>query len=123
VKETSTIKINDVINSKPIIDTREVDTMIKTRNGQTIVIAGLITDKINDTTKSVPLLGDIPFIGAAFKQIVQEKRKSELVILLTPYVLTDQSIEEIRKEHEDRFRRAGRPFEATPVLPFNENKK
>ncbi len=106
-------------NSKPIIDTREVDTMIKTHNGQTIVIAGLITDKINDTTKSVPLLGDIPFVGAAFKQVVQEKRKSELVILLTPYVLTDQSIEDIRKDHEDRFRRAGRSFEASPVLPFN----
>jgi len=106
-------------NTKPLINTREVDTMIKTRNGQTIVIAGLITDKINDTTRRVPLLGDIPFVGAAFKQVVQENRKSELVILLTPYVLTDQSIEDIRKEHEDRFRRAGRSFEATPVLPFS----
>ncbi len=118
-------KLKDVFSpldgksSKPLINTREADTMIKTRNGQTIVIAGLITDKINDTTRKVPVLGDIPFIGAAFKQITQEKKKSELVILLTPYVLTDQSIEDIRKEHEDRFRRAGRSFETTPVLPFN----
>ena len=109
----------DELSTKPLINTREVDTMIKTRNGQTIVIAGLITDKINDTTRRVPVLGDIPFIGAAFKQVVQEKKKSELVILLTPYVLTDQSIEDIRKEHEERFRKAGRSFEATPVLPFN----
>jgi len=106
-------------STKPLINTREADTMIKTRNGQTIVIAGLITDKINDTTRRVPLLGDIPFFGAAFNQVVQEKRKSELVILLTPYVLTDQSIEDIRKEHEERFRKAGRPFEASPILPFN----
>lgn len=109
----------DESNSKPIIDTREVDTMIKTRNGQTIVIAGLITDKITDTTRRVPLLGDLPVIGAAFKQVVQEKKKSELVILLTPYILTDQSIEEIRKEHEERFRKAGRTFEATPALPVS----
>lgn len=117
-------KLKDLVspdgkNTKPLINTREADTMIKTRNGQTIVIAGLITDKVNDTTKRVPLLGDIPFVGAAFNQVIQEKRKSELVILLTPYVLTDQSIEDIRKEHEERFRKAGRPFEASPVLPFN----
>ncbi len=118
-------KLKDVFSpldgksSKPLINTREVDTMIKTRNGQTIVIAGLITDKINDTTRRVPLLGDIPFVGSAFTQVVQEKKKSELVIMLTPYVLTDQSIEDIRREHEERFRKAGRPFEASPVLPFN----
>ena len=117
-------KLKDLVspdgkNTKPLINTREADTMIKTRNGQTIVIAGLITDKVNDTTKKVPLLGDIPFVGAAFNQVVQEKRKSELVILLTPYVLTDQSIEDIRKEHEERFRKAGRPFAASPALLFN----
>lgn len=105
-------------STKPIINIREVDTMIKVNNGQTIVIAGLITDKINDTTKRVPLLGDIPIFGAAFKQVDQEKRKSELVILLTPYVLTDQSIEDIRKEHENRLKKAGRIFEATPVFPY-----
>ncbi len=106
-------------NTKPLINTREADTMIKTRNGQTIVIAGLITDKINDTTRRVPLLSEIPYIGPAFKQVIQEKRKSELVILLTPYVLTDQSIEDIRMEHEDRLRKAGRAFEATPALPVH----
>ncbi|MBI5848002.1 MAG: secretin N-terminal domain-containing protein [Nitrospirae bacterium] len=106
-------------NTKPLINTREADTMIKTRNGQTIVIAGLITDKINDTARRVPLLSDIPLFGAAFKQVVQEKNKSELVILLTPYILTDQSIADIRKEHEERFRKAGRPFESSPVLPLN----
>jgi MSHA biogenesis protein MshL len=103
-------------SSKPIIDVREVDTMIKTRNGQTIVIAGLITDKINDTIKKVPWLGDIPVLGHVFKQTVQENKKSELVILMTPFVLNDQSIEDVRKEHEERLRKAGRTFEPVPVL-------
>jgi MSHA biogenesis protein MshL len=110
----------DQKSTKPVIDTREVDTMIKTRNGQTIVIAGLITNKLTDTTKSVPLLGDIPVIGAAFKQVIQEKRKSELVILMTPFVLTDRSIEDIRKEHEERLRKAGRTFEAVPFIGKSE---
>ncbi len=104
-------------SSKPVIDVREVDTVVKTQNGQTIVIAGLITDKLNDSTRSVPLLGDLPVVGGLFKQVVQEKRKSELVILMTPYVLTEQSIRDIRAEHEGRLRRAGRAFEASPALP------
>lgn len=101
---------------KPIINTREVDTVIKTKNGQTIVIAGLITDKINDSARKVPLLGDIPLVGHLFTQTVQDKEKSELVILLTPYVLSDQSIEDIRMEHEERLRKAGRIFQSVPDL-------
>jgi MSHA biogenesis protein MshL len=114
-------KIRDSISpdgksSKPVIDVREVDAMIKVRNGQTIVIAGLITDKINDNTKRVPLLGDIPYVGTLFRQTVQERTKNELVILMTPYILNDRSIEDIRKEHEERLRKAGRPFEEVPVI-------
>ena len=118
-------KIRDSISpdgksTKPIIDVREVDTMIKVRNGQTIVIAGLITDKINDSTKRVPFLGDIPVLGSLFRQTVQEKRKSELVILMTPFVLTDKSIEDIRREHEERLKKAGRTFEPVPAARQTE---
>ena len=114
-------KIRDSISpdgksSKPVIDVREVDAVIKVKNGQTIVIAGLITDKISDTTRRVPLLGDIPLLGALFRQTSQEKKKSELVILLTPYILTDQSVEDIRKEHEERLKKTGRTFEPVPVI-------
>lgn len=103
-------------SSRPIIDTREIDAMIKVRNGQTIVIAGLIVDKINETTKRVPFLGDLPLLGNLFKQTFQEKRKSELVLLMTPYVLNDQSIEDIRREHEESFRKFERTFEPVPTL-------
>jgi MSHA biogenesis protein MshL len=114
-------KIRDSISpdgksTSPIIDVREVDVMIKVRNGQTIVIAGLITDKVNDNTNRVPLLGDIPILGTLFRQTVQERTKNELVILMTPYILNDRSIEDIRKEHEDRLRKAGRSFEEVPVI-------
>ncbi|MEW6110101.1 MAG: secretin N-terminal domain-containing protein [Nitrospirota bacterium] len=115
-KSPASVDTNVGQSSKPVIGVREVDTMVKVRNGQTIVIAGLITDKINDATKRVPLLGDIPLLGTLFKQTVQEKRKSELVILMTPYILTDRSIEDIRKEHEERLRMTGRTFEPVPVL-------
>lgn len=109
-------KSPDGKSSRPIIDVREVDTMVKVSNGQTIVIAGLIVDKINETIRRVPFLGDLPLLGNLFKQTVQEKRKSELVLLLTPYVLSDLIIEEIRKEHERRLSQIGRGFEPVPAI-------
>lgn len=102
-------------SSKPVIDIREVDTMIDVKNGQTAVIAGLIVDKITETKRSVPFLGDIPWLGALFRYTSQEKRKTELVMFITPYMLTDKSIAEIRKEHEERLNKAGRTFEPTPL--------
>jgi MSHA biogenesis protein MshL len=115
-EKTKESKSPDGKSSRPIIDVREVDTMIKVRNGQTIVIAGLITDKVNETITRVPFLGDLPLLGNLFKQTVQEKRKSELVLLMTPYVLSDLTIEEIRKEHEKRLGSIGRSFELVPAI-------
>lgn len=106
----------DKKSKRPVIDVREVDTMVKVRNGQTIVIAGLITDKVNEATTRVPFLGDLPLLGNLFRQTIQEKRKSELVLLLTPYVLSDLTIEEIRKEHEKRLGSIGRSFELVPAI-------
>lgn len=108
-------------STKPVIDVRELDTMIKAENGQTIVIAGLITDKITETVRKVPLLGDIPFFGTIFRQTIQDKRKSELVIFLTPYILNNKSIEDIKIEHEERLKKAGRPFEEVPELKRKVN--
>lgn len=112
----SVFESKDSSNTKPVIAIRELDTMVSVNNGKTIVIAGLITDKINENIKKVPFLGDLPIIGKLFQQVSNEKRKSELVIFLTPYILTNKSIEDIRKEHEDRLKRAGRDFEAIPEL-------
>lgn len=106
----------DGTSTKPVINVRETDTMIKVKNGQTIVIAGLITDKITESVRKIPLIGDIPLLGMLFRQTKQKKTKSELVILLTPYVLNDRSIEDIRKEHEERLKRTGRTFETVPGI-------
>lgn len=101
-------------STKPVIDIREVDTMIEVKNNQTIVIAGLIVDKIVETKRSVPFLGDIPYLGNLFSYTFQEKKKTELVILITPYILNDKSIADIRIEHEERIRDSGRKFVPVP---------
>ncbi|WP_053549490.1 secretin N-terminal domain-containing protein [Desulfuromonas soudanensis] len=89
-------------SSKPVITVREVDTMVAVKSGQTVVIGGLISDRVNTVKRGVPLLGDIPYLGYLFSHYTQLHKKTELVIFLTPYILTDESIDMIRREHEGR---------------------
>lgn len=97
-------------STKPIIDVREIDTMVEATSGETIVIAGLISDKLRETKRSIPILGDIPYVGALFSNNSMERSKSELVIMLTPYALNSRSIEEIRADHEKRMLNMGGTF-------------
>lgn len=108
IKEISTSP--DKTSTKPIVDIREIDTMVDAKAGETIVIAGLISDKLNETKRSIPLLGDIPYLGAVFSYNKQERTKSELVIMMTPYILNAKSIDEIRAEHEQRMQNIGGTF-------------
>lgn len=94
-------------SNRPVIDIREIDTMVDTKSGDTIVIAGLIVDKLHETKRSVPLLGDIPYLGTLFSYNEQNREKTELVIFLTPFFLNAATIEDIRKAHEKRLRDYG----------------
>jgi len=108
IREVSTSP--DKTSTKPVINIREIDTMVDAKAGETIVIAGLISDRLSETKRSVPLLGDIPYLGMLFSYNKQERTKSELVIMMTPYVLNTKNVEEIRIEHEKRIHNMGGSF-------------
>lgn len=72
----------------PIVSTSEAETSVMIKDGVTIVIGGLKKDEKSKTVKKIPLLGDIPVLGNLFKNISDEVRTTELVILLTPHVLS-----------------------------------
>ncbi len=80
-----TVRVSEDLEAETFI-TRSAETRVAVRNGQTIVIGGLIEDQVTDTVKKVPLLGDIPVAGILFKRTVKEKTKTELLIFLTPRV-------------------------------------
>ena len=67
-------------NGYPIIATREADTIVRVRDGDTIVIGGLLRDEELKTLTGIPLLKDIPFFGDLFKHRQTQKRKSEVVV-------------------------------------------
>jgi MSHA biogenesis protein MshL len=71
----------------PILNVREVDTIVKVREGETIVIGGLIKNRKSTTDTGTKWLMDIPVIGNLFKLNEKEKSKSELVIFLTPRII------------------------------------
>ena len=59
------------------------------RDGETIVIGGLITDTMQDTISKVPLLGDIPILGWLFKKKTKTRVRAELLIFVTTRILPD----------------------------------
>lgn len=70
---------------------RESDSIIHARSGDVVVIGGLMKTAMTDQVAKVPLLGDIPVVGNLFRNINKVKQKTELVILLKPTVISDQT--------------------------------
>ncbi|MFC1782833.1 secretin N-terminal domain-containing protein, partial [Planctomycetota bacterium] len=75
----------------PTTSTREIQTTISMASGQTVVIGGLIRDDKITIEKKIPLLGDIPLLGALFKFQRDRIQKTNLLLFITPYILTSQA--------------------------------
>lgn len=75
--------------TSPTFTTRSAETQVSVRDGQTIVIGGLMQDRYTDVVTKVPLLGDIPILGKLFRRDEKTKEKTELLIFLTPCVAKD----------------------------------
>ncbi len=71
----------------PIITKREIETNVRVRDGETVVIGGLLQTTDEERRTKVPLLGDIPFFGEAFKSKRRTHSRTELLVLLTPRVI------------------------------------
>jgi general secretion pathway protein D len=82
-----------IVSTIPVIQTREMESLIKVSSGQIAVLGGLILDSINDIQDVVPGLGSLPFLGTLFTQRKKINIKTELVIFLRPVVVKDPSID------------------------------
>ena len=71
----------------PVLDIKQASTLVRIPNGSTIVIGGLIQETTSEDERKVPLLGDIPALGALFRSKQTAKEKKELVIFLTPTIV------------------------------------
>ena len=73
----------------PSIDTREINTQVLVNDGQTVVLGGIMETERRDTVNKVPFLGDIPVLGALFRQKAKIDDKDELLIFVTPKILRE----------------------------------
>ncbi|MHC4595779.1 MAG: type II and III secretion system protein, partial [Planctomycetota bacterium] len=81
----STAELND--DGVPDETTTELKTNILVKDGETIVIGGLFRDVVVSTRKQIPLLGDLPIIGAAFRSTDDTTQRQEVIIMLTPHII------------------------------------
>jgi len=87
---SSSVEISTGIAAN-IITNRSANTTATVRDGHTIVIGGLITTRDDNREKKVPILGDIPLLGAMFRTTTVVKERTELLIILTPHILANEA--------------------------------
>lgn len=87
--KASSVKIDSY--SIPGILSREADTEVNVHSGMTMVIGGLINSEDSKSISKIPLLGDLPIIGRFFQHTSKSRDKRELIILITPTLVSDDS--------------------------------
>ncbi len=125
--------LEDVIGGQvglPTTTKREVSTTSIVKNGETVIIGGLIKDKTNKTVTKIPLLGDIPILGNLFKHTKEDKDKISLVIMITPYIVKRSAdlghlkealgkldlVEKNLADQIDNKLKSGKPIEINPEV-------
>jgi general secretion pathway protein D len=90
------IGASDLITNK-----RSLETKVVVDDGQTVVLGGLIQNTLSVTTQQIPLLGDIPFLGALFRFKSEERKRTNLMIFLRPVII--RSVEDGYRVTQDRY--------------------
>jgi pilus assembly protein CpaC len=75
----------------PALSTRRTETELELNSGQTFAIAGLMNNQVNSTMQKIPGIGDIPILGLLFKSKAAQKNQTELVVMITPEILPNNS--------------------------------
>ncbi len=103
-QEVSQVSSNETSGiDSPVISNRELKTKLAIKDGQTILIGGLIQRQTDNTDSGVPLLKDIPVLGWLFKSASKTTRKTELLVMITPYVIeTEDVLDQYIKKFQEK---------------------
>ncbi len=105
----------------PALLSRKTDTEFNVRSGETIVLAGLLQRNVSTDIDKVPLLGDLPVLGALFRSKRFQNKETELVVFVTPTVVDSQSpglVDRINRTGERLEQQMGRqPYLSNPLQP------
>ncbi len=88
-QEISSLAASDISTADVVTNKRTINTTVMVEDGQVLVLGGLIEDTYTDTIQKVPLLGDIPIIGRAFRNTKTIKKKQNLMVFIHPVIMRD----------------------------------
>lgn len=89
------------VGDAPITSKRKVTNVVEVKDGQAVVIGGLIRDQESESVSKVPFLGDIPLIGLLFRKTTKTVEKRNLIMIIIPHVIKDPS--DLKRLHEKRM--------------------
>jgi type II secretory pathway component GspD/PulD (secretin) len=100
---------SEVINTQPVRTELDTTTNLVVKDGQTIMLGGMLFQEDSRTNRKVPFLGDLPLLGGLFRHKQDVQANSELLIFITPYVIetAEQMLPEARQEQEQARRKLG----------------
>jgi len=103
-QEVSTPGAAATAGGNPPINQRQLSTQVAVQSGQTVLLGGLIQEHDTDQQTGLPLLSNIPLIGKLFGSTSRTKDRTELIVLITPRVITnpDEALQ-VTKEYEQKF--------------------
>jgi general secretion pathway protein D len=124
-QEQSSVKdqATGTTNAGPSTSKRSIEGTVTVDDGQILVLGGLIEDRYVTTKNKVPLLGDIPFLGALFRSESRERKRSNLMVFLRPIVMRDaESANRFSQDRYDQMRGQQQAAQPSPslVMPINE---
>ena len=101
--ESSTVVPGQTVLGGALFDTRNFRTDLRAKNGQTLVLGGIIQKQVSDTLRKTPIIGSIPGLGWAFKKKDKSTREVELLVFLRPKVVrTPDDAKELLEEMEKK---------------------
>ncbi|PYL05466.1 MAG: type II and III secretion system protein, partial [Verrucomicrobia bacterium] len=86
------IELTPNVINQPVFSTRKVTTSVSVYDGQTVVLGGLMREDVQKTEDKVPILGDIPLVGRAFRTNVEQHEKKNLVMFVTARIVTPAGV-------------------------------
>ena len=104
-QEVSEAQVNNISEvQSPLILTRSINTTLSLDDGQTALLGGLISENFSDSENGIPILKDIPIIGNAFKTTSRGRNRTELIVLMTPYIIESaETAQALRNAFQDKL--------------------
>jgi type II secretory pathway component GspD/PulD (secretin) len=90
--------VASTVNEADEYDIRKIDTHVMIPSGNTLVLGGMVQDDVRKSNTKVPFMGDLPLVGAAFRSGTKSRQKSNLLIFITPTIVTDDDYQPTKSD-------------------------